>query len=146
MTRTDQDQYAPSPTGWVRQQVETIEKTGDTRSVHISHRPVVLLTMRGVKTGKIRKVPLMRVEHGGVYAAVGSKGGGKTNPKWVSNLLADPDIELQDGTESWPARARLLTGDERAKWWERAVEAFPNYATYQRGTKRQIPVFALEPR
>jgi deazaflavin-dependent oxidoreductase (nitroreductase family) len=144
MDRTQE--YAPSPTGWVRRQVETIEETGDTRSVHINHKPVVLLTMRGVKTGKVRKVPLMRVEHDGVYVAVGSKGGGASNPKWVSNLVADPEIELQDGTESWPVRARLLTGDERAVWWERAVAAFPNYATYQRGTKRQIPVFALEPR
>jgi deazaflavin-dependent oxidoreductase (nitroreductase family) len=102
--------------------------------------------MRGARTGKIRKVPLMRVEHEGVYVAVGSKGGGATDPKWVGNLLAHPEIELQDGTESWPVRARLLTGDERATWWERAVEAFPNYATYQRKTKRQIPVFALERR
>ncbi len=138
--------YAPSPSRWVRNQVETIEETGDTRSVHIQHRPVVLLTMRGAKTGMIRKVPLMRVAHQGVYLAVASKGGGPRDPVWVRNLDAEPDIEIQDGTRSWPVRARRLEGDERAMWWARAIEAFPPYADYQRNTDRVIPLFALEPR
>ena len=138
------DEYAPSPTRWVRKQVEEIERTGDTRSVDIQGRPVVLVTMRGVRTGKVRKVPVMRVEHDGRYVAVASTGGGPVNPKWVGNLIAHPDIELQDGTDSWPARARLLDGDERSVWWERAVEAFPTYASYQRKTTRIIPIFALD--
>jgi deazaflavin-dependent oxidoreductase (nitroreductase family) len=140
------DDYSPSPTGWVRRQVERIEQTGDTRSVHIMHRPVVMLTMRGVKTGQIRKVPLMRVEHEGAYVVVASTGGAPANPRWVSNLRADPDIELQDGTESWPVRARELAGEERTLWWQRAVEAFPPYEGYQKKTRRVIPVFALDPR
>ena len=144
MSRTNE--YAPSPTGWVRSQVETIEQTGDTRSVHILDLPVVLLTMRGAKTGKIRKVPLMRVEHDGQYVVVGSDGGDPSHPQWVHNLDANPDIELQDGTESWPVRARRIEADERAEWWVRAVEAYPPYADYQRKTDRVIPLFRLDPR
>jgi deazaflavin-dependent oxidoreductase (nitroreductase family) len=143
MSRTNE--YEPSPTGWVRSQVETIEQTGDTRSVHILDLPVVLLTMRGAKTGKIRKVPLMRVEHDGYYVVVGSDGGDPSHPQWVHNLDANPDIELQDGTESWPVRARRIEGDERAEWWARAVEAYPPYADYQRKTDRVIPLFVLDP-
>ena len=139
------EDYAPSRTRWVRKQVETIDETGDTRSVHIMNRPVVLLTMRGVRTGKIRKVPLMRVEHGGDYVVVASTGGGPVNPQWVHNLAADPAAVLQDGTESWPVRARVLEGDERALWWSRAVAAFPPYADYQQKTDRVIPVYALDP-
>ena len=139
-------EYAPSATAWVRQQVEAIEASGDTRSVNILGLPVVLLTMIGAHSGKVRKVPLMRVEDGGVYAAVGSKGGAPEHPQWVANLVAHPDLELQDGARSWPARARLIAGDERAVWWERAVGTFPNYAEYQRKTAREIPVFLLEPR
>ncbi len=138
------DDYIPSPTGWVRDQVETIEKSGDTRSVSVMDRPVVMLTMRGAKTGGVRKVPLMRVEHDGVYAAVASKGGAPEHPAWYANLQADPHITLQDGTESWAAVARELTGDERAQWWERCVAAYPPYAEYQEKTDRLIPVLVLE--
>ena len=141
MTQTD---FIPSPTGWVRKQVETIEATGDTRSVHVQHRPVVLLTMRGAKTGGIRKVPLMRVEHDGVYAAVASKGGAPKHPQWYRNLLAHPRITLQDGTESWTAVAREITGAEREEWWPRCVADFPPYADYQTKTERLIPVLLLE--
>jgi len=139
-------EYVPSPSDWVRRQVEEIEHTGTTDSVHIQHRPVVLLTMRGAKSGKVRKVPLMRVEHEGVFAAVASKGGAPEHPKWYRNLQKHPDIELQAGTETWPVRARELSGPEREQWWQRCVEAFPPYAEYQTKTDRLIPVFVLEPR
>lgn len=136
--------YVPSPSAWVRKQVETIEETGTTGSVDIQGRPVVLLTMNGV-TGSVRKVPLMRVEHDGVYAAVASKGGAPDHPKWYANLRKNPVLELQDGERSWVARAREIEGAERDEWWERCVAAFPNYAEYQRNTERLIPVFVLEP-
>ncbi len=139
------EHYIPSPTEWVRKQVETIEATGDTRSVSILDRPVVMLTMRGRSTGALRKVPLMRVEHDGVYAAVASKGGAPEHPVWYGNLLTDPRVTLQDGTESWSAVARELTGEERAQWWERCVAAYPPYADYQQRTDRLIPVLVLEP-
>jgi deazaflavin-dependent oxidoreductase (nitroreductase family) len=137
-------EYVPSPSDWVRKQVEEIERTGTTDSVHIQNRPVVLLTMRGKKSGKVRKVPLMRVEHDGDFAAVASKGGAPEHPKWYRNLQAHPDIDLQVGTETWSARARELTGEEREQWWERCVAAFPPYAEYQTKTERLIPVFVLE--
>ena len=139
--------YAPSPTDWVREQVEAIEATGDTRQVpHPSGLPIVLLTMVGARSGKLRKVPLMRVEHDGVYLAVASKGGAPDNPQWYHNLLAHPDLDLQDGTDSARYRARLIeSGQERAAWWQRAVEAFPPYAEYQQRTERAIPLFVLEP-
>ena len=143
---TVQGQYAPSAERWVRDQVEAIEAAGDTAAVGIEGRSVVLLTMLGASSGLVRKVPLMRVEHDGVYAAVGSKGGAPDDPRWVANLLAHPDIDLMDGTRSWPVRARLIEGAERELWWPRAVAAFPNYADYQRRTARQIPLFLLEPR
>src|SRR6478735_11466073 len=142
MPETD---FIPSPTGWVRKQVETIEKTGDTRSVHVQNRPVVMLTMRGAKTGGIRKVPLMRVEHDGVYAAVASKGGAPEHPKWYRNVLKNPVLDLQDDDRTWTVRARELEGAERDEWWPRCVEAFPPYADYQVKTDRLIPVFVLEP-
>lgn len=137
-------EYVPSPSDWVRQQVETIEETGTTRSVDIMGLEVVLLTMNGV-TGSVRKVPLMRVEHEGVYAAVASQGGAPEHPKWYANLLKNPVLEVQDGDRTWVAKARELDGDEREAWWVRCVEAFPNYAEYRVNTERLIPVFALEP-
>jgi deazaflavin-dependent oxidoreductase (nitroreductase family) len=140
------DQYVPSPTGWVRKQVEKIEATGTTRSVDIMGMQVVLLTMRGARTGAVRKVPLMRVEHDGVYAAVASLGGAPKHPVWYHNLKAHPDLELQDGTETFAVRARELDADERAQWWPRCVAAYPPYADYEKKTDRVIPVFVLEPR
>jgi deazaflavin-dependent oxidoreductase (nitroreductase family) len=141
---TIEGSYVPSPSGWVRNQVETIESTGTTDSVDIMGHPVVLLTMRGARSGAIRKVPLMRVEHEGTYVAVASKGGHPDHPEWYFNLKAHPDIELQDGTETVPVRARELSVDERTDWWPRCVAAFPPYAEYQQKTDRLIPVFALE--
>lgn len=139
--------YEPSPTEWVRNQVDKIAETGDTGSVDIRGRSVVLLSMVGGKSGKLRKVPLMRVEHDGVYAAVASLGGAPQHPVWYHNLLANPDIDLQDGTTTTARRARLVSDDaERALWWERAVAAYPDYADYQTKTERVIPVFVLEPR
>lgn len=136
--------YAPSPSGWVRRQVETIEATGTTESVDIMGRPVVLLTMRGAKTGATRKVPVMRVEHDGVFAAVASRGGSPDHPKWYHNLRAHPEVDLQDGTATFRVRARELDPDERAEWWPRCVAAYPPYAEYQGKTDRVIPVFVLE--
>ena len=138
-------EYELSPEGWVRDQTEKIFETGTTDSVDIKGRPVVLVTMRGAKSGKLRKVPLMRVEHDGVYAIVASKGGAPKNPVWYVNVKAEPDVELQDGTVTNDYKAREVDGEERAVWWERAVAAYADYADYQRKTDRQIPVFVLEP-
>jgi deazaflavin-dependent oxidoreductase (nitroreductase family) len=107
--------------------------------------PVVVLTMRGAKTGKVRKVPLMRVEHDGVYAAVASLGGAPKNPLWYHNLKTDPQVRVQDGTDVHQMVARELAGEEREIWWKRAVAAYPDYADYQRKTDREIPLFVLEP-
>jgi deazaflavin-dependent oxidoreductase (nitroreductase family) len=139
-------EYVPSPSAWVRNQVDTIERTGTTDSVDIQGLPVVLLTMQGAKSGAIRKVPLMRVEHEGSFAAVASQGGAPAHPQWYHNLLAHPELDLQVGTETFPARARELEGEEREQWWERCVAAFPPYAEYQTKTDRLIPVFVLERR
>jgi deazaflavin-dependent oxidoreductase (nitroreductase family) len=137
-------EYEPSTTGWVRKHVDAITEQGTTAAANIKGRPIVMLTMRGAKSGKIRKVPLMRVEHDGNYAAVASLGGAPKHPVWYYNLLADPHVELQDGTAAGAYIARELHGDEKATWWERAVAAYPDYADYQRKTDRQIPVFVLE--
>jgi len=137
-------EYAPSAAQWVRDQVETIEETGTTRSVHIMERPVVLLTMLGV-SGKVRKVPLMRVEHDGTYLAVASKGGAPEHPKWYWNIRRNPVLDLQDDDRTWTVKAREVSDEEREVWWERAVAAYPPYAEYQTKTDRLIPVFVLEP-
>lgn len=139
------DNYAPSPREWVRNQVETILETGTTDGVEIMHRPVVLVSMRGRRSGARRLVPLMRVEHDGTYALVGSQGGAPTDPQWVHNLRAHPTVDLQDGTTTTTRRARELSGAERDQWWAYCVAAFPPYAEYQRKTDRVIPVFAMEP-
>ena len=138
--------YLPSPKGWVRTDVERIEEAGDTGVVHRQGRPVVLVTMRGAKSGALRKVPLMRVEHEGELVIVASLGGAPEHPKWYWNLRANPDVEVQDGTRTFSARARELDGKERFDWWVRAVEQFPPYAEYQVRTQRLIPLFLLEPR
>jgi len=138
------DEYMPSTAKWVRDQVERYESSGGTEGTTIMGKPVVLLTMRGARTGKIRKVPLMRVEHDGVYLAVASIGGAPKHPVWYYNLLADPHVQLRDGTLVKDVTAREIHGEEKALWWERAVAAFPNYAEYQSKTSRQIPVFVLE--
>jgi deazaflavin-dependent oxidoreductase (nitroreductase family) len=139
-------EYALSPEGWVREQTEKILETGTTEGVQVFDRPIVLVTIRGVKSGKLRYTPLMRVEHDGRYALVASKGGAPEHPTWYHNLVAHPHVELQDGTVKKEYDARQVEGDERAQWWERSVAAYPPYAEYQERTDRQIPVFVLEPR
>jgi F420H(2)-dependent quinone reductase len=137
-------EYEPSAAGWVRKQVEEYEGSGGTRGTTLRGLPVIILTNRGAVSGKIRKTPLMRVEHDGRYAVVASQGGAPTNPRWFYNLVADPHVELQDGPVTIDMTARQLSGDERATWWERAVAAYPDYADYQKRTDREIPVFVLE--
>lgn len=138
-------EYELSPEGWVRDQTQQILETGTTDSVDVKGRPVVLVTTRGARSGKLRKVPLMRVEHDGVYAIVASLGGAPKHPVWYHNVKAEPHVELQDGTVTRDYRAREITDGEKAGWWDRAVAAFPDYADYQRKTDREIPVFLLEP-
>ncbi len=140
-------EYVPSPRAWVRDQVKLFEGSGGTEGTTLTDTglPVVIVTNVGAKTGKIRKTPLMRVEHDGRYAAVASQGGSPKHPVWYYNLRANPRVEVQDGTVKTAMTARELSGDERAQWWDRAVAAFPPYAEYQKKTERQIPVFVLEP-
>ena len=142
-------EYEPSPQKWVRDQVERYEATGgrEANTLRDTGLPVVIFTTRGRKSGKIRKTPLMRVEHDGAYAMVASQGGSPKHPVWYHNLKADPEaLVVQDGPEPFDARARELSGEEREEWWERAVAAYPNYAEYQRKTDRLIPVFLAERR
>jgi len=138
-------EYEPSASDWVRTQVEQVLRTGTTDGVTIRGLPIVLITYRGAMTGKVRKTPVMRVEHGGYYAAVASMGGAPTNPQWYASLAAEPVVELQDGTATRRYHAREVFGEEKALWWRRAVDAYPPYADYQRKTERQIPVFVLDP-
>ncbi|MFD4975509.1 nitroreductase family deazaflavin-dependent oxidoreductase [Streptomyces sp. NPDC058424] len=140
-------EYEPSPTQWVREQVELYEGSGGTKGTTLRDTglPVILLTTVGARSGRIRKTPLMRVEHEGQYAVVASQGGAPQHPFWYFNLRADPRVELQDGPVKQDMTAREITGAEKARWWERAVAAFPPYADYQEKTSREIPVFVLEP-
>jgi deazaflavin-dependent oxidoreductase (nitroreductase family) len=137
-------EYEPSPQKWVRDQVEEYEASGGTRGTCLRGMRVVLLTSTGARSGKLRKTPLMRVEHDGDYVVVASKGGAPKHPVWYFNLKADPRVEIQDGPDKSDRVARELSGDERAQWWERAVEAYPDYAEYQKKTDRLIPLFVLE--
>jgi len=141
--RTD-GEYAPSPWDWVRNQVEAYEGSGGSKANMLGNSdwPVVIVTSRGRRTGAIRKTPLMRVEHEGEYALIGSLGGAPNNPVWVYNLRADPEsVTLQDGPEPFAVTVREVTGYERALWWDRAVAAYAPYADYQKRTERLIPVF-----
>ena len=140
-------EYEPSPQGWVRDQVAEYESSGGTQATTLRDTglPVVVITNRGARSGKVRKTPLMRVEHDGRYAAVASQGGAPEHPNWYYNFRAEPRVELQDGPRKQAMVARELAGDERAEWWARAVAAYPPYAEYQQRTSRQIPVFVLEP-
>jgi deazaflavin-dependent oxidoreductase (nitroreductase family) len=136
--------YVPSPSEWGRDQVEAYEGSGgrEANTLRDTDMRVVIVTMRGNKSGKVRKNALMRVEHDGEYALVASKGGAPQHPVWYYNLKANPDeITIQDGPEPFEARVREVTGEERRQWWERAVAAYPPYAEYQTRTDRQIPVF-----
>jgi deazaflavin-dependent oxidoreductase (nitroreductase family) len=139
-----QGEYEPSTSSRSRTQTELFEATNGEEGGDLRGRPIIVLTSVGAKTGRIRKTPLMRVEHDGVYAVVASLGGAPKHPVWYYNLKNDPHVELQDRGTKRDYRAREVTGDEKTVWWDRAVEAWPDYATYQTKTDRQIPVFVLE--
>jgi F420H(2)-dependent quinone reductase len=142
-------EYSPSPWDWVRNQVEAYEGSGGSKANMLgdSDWPVVIVTSRGRRTGTLRKTPLMRVEHDGEYALIGSLGGAPKNPVWVYNLRAGPDdVTLQDGPEPFPVTVREVSGHERELWWKRAVAAYPPYEDYQKRTERLIPVFVATPR
>ena len=138
-------EYLPGTSDWSRKAVEQYEATDGAKSGTLGGRPVIILTSVGARTGGLRKTPLMRVEHEGQYVAVASLGGAAHNPQWYYNLVANPHVELQDLAVKRDYRAREVFDGEKAVWWKRAVAAFPDYAGYQRKTKRQIPVFVLEP-
>jgi len=141
---TADGEYEPSPAKWVRDQVEEYEASGGQRAntLRDTGLPVIIVTTKGNKSGKIRKMPLMRVEHNGEYALVASQGGAPKHPVWYYNLKADPDgVKIQDGPQPFDVDVRELDGDERALWWQRAVAAYPPYAEYQQKTTRTIPVF-----
>jgi deazaflavin-dependent oxidoreductase (nitroreductase family) len=140
-----QGEYEASRAKWVRDQVEEYEGSGGTRGTMLRGVPVVVITSVGASTGKLRKNPVMRVEHDGVYAAVASKGGAPEHPTWYRNFVGHPLVELQDGTSKGDYTAREASGEERELWWGRAVQVWPDYAEYQTKTDRQIPVFVLEP-
>jgi deazaflavin-dependent oxidoreductase (nitroreductase family) len=139
-------EYAPSTAGWARKQAERYEATGGAEAADLRGRPIIVLTTVGARSGMLRKTALMRVEHDGAYAVVASMGGAPKHPVWYHNLVANPHVELQDGATKADYDAREVSGDEKAVWWERAVEVWPDYAKYQTRTDRQIPVFVLEPR
>lgn len=142
-------EYEPSAQAWVREQVEAYEKSGgrEANTLRDSGLPIIVVTMRGRRSGKVRKIALMRVEHDGEYAFVASKGGAPEHPEWYHNLVEHPDqVMVQDGPEPFDAEVREVHGEERAAWWERSVAAFPTYAEYQRKTDREIPVLVASPR
>jgi F420H(2)-dependent quinone reductase len=138
-------EYAPSPWDWSREQAEKYAESGGADAADMKGMPIILLTTVGAKTGKLRKTPLMRVEHDGEYACVASLGGAPKNPVWYYNIAKNSRVELQDGSVTQDYDACEVFGDEKAVWWERAVEAYPDYADYQTKTDRQIPVFVLTP-
>lgn len=140
---TIEGNYVPSPSKWVRDQIEAYERSGGTEANTLMETgiPVIIVTMKGKNSGNVRKIALMRVEHEGEYALVASMGGAPTNPVWYNNLVADPEnVTVQDGPAPFAVTVREVTGDERALWWDRSVAVFPNYAEYQEKTSRTIPV------
>lgn len=137
--------YEPSTSDWARENAELYMASGGTAGTELQGKPVVLLTTVGAKTGKLRKTPLMRVEHNGEYAIIASLGGAPKNPVWYYNVVTNPRVDLQDGPVTGEYEAREVFGEERAVWWDRAVEVWPDYADYQRKTERTIPVFVLTP-
>ncbi len=140
-----QGEYEPSPAAWARDQVAEYESSGGTKGTTLQGVPVVVITSVGASSGKLRKNPVMRIEHDGVYAAVASKGGAPQHPSWYRNLVEHPLVELQDGPAKHDYKVHEASGDEREVWWNRAVEVWPDYAGYQTKTDRQIPVLVLEP-
>lgn len=139
-------EYEPSPSEWVRQQVEQYEQSDGAEGSELAGAPVVIVTTVGNKSGKLRKTPLMRVEHAGSYAVVASQGGAPTHPVWYRNIKANPQVELRDMAQVGDFTAREVGGVERELWWERAAAVFPDYRDYQEKTERTIPVLVLEPR
>ncbi|MGY2011206.1 nitroreductase family deazaflavin-dependent oxidoreductase [Nocardia gipuzkoensis] len=139
-------EYEPSTSDWAREQAEKYENSGGTEGATLQGKPIILLTTKGAKTGKLRKTPLMRVEHDGEYAVVASLGGAPKHPVWYYNIKAEPHVELRDGAVTKDYTAREVFGEEKAQWWDRAVQVWPDYANYQTKTDRQIPVFVLTPR
>ena len=139
-------EYEPSTSAWAREQAERFEASGGTEANLMRGVPIIVLTSLGARSGRLRKTALMRVEHDGRYAVVASKGGAPEHPVWYWNLTRHPHVELQDGGERRDYDARELSGTEREEWWARAVEVWPDYATYQTRTDRRIPVLLLEPR
>ena len=143
---TIEGDYEPSPQQWVRDQVEAYERSGgrEANTLLDTEMRVVIVTTRGAKSGKVRKSPVMRVEHNGQYAIVASKGGAPTHPEWYLNIVAHPtEVAFQDGPARFDADVRELEGDERQTWWDRAVDAYPPYAEYQEATDRVIPVLLV---
>jgi F420H(2)-dependent quinone reductase len=138
-------EYEPSPWDPIAEQVRRYEASGGTEGDTLDGQPVVILTTKGRRTGKLRKTPLMRVEHDGTYAVVASMGGSPDNPVWYLNLVADPDVTLQDGADVMHLRARTATADEKREWWPRATAIWPDYDSYQASTERDIPLVLLEP-
>lgn len=137
--------YAPSTSDWAREQAERYEASGGTEANTLQGRPIIVLTSLGARTGALRKTALMRVEHDGEYAVVASKGGAPEHPVWYHNLRAHPLAELQDGPTRRDYTVRELSGEERERWWRRAVEVWPPYEEYQARTERLIPVLLLTP-
>ncbi|MCU1542738.1 MAG: hypothetical protein JWM50_603 [Microbacteriaceae bacterium] len=137
--------YEPSTADWAREQVELFEATDGREGNTLRGHPIIVLTSVGAKSGRLRKTPLMRVEHDGEYAVVASLGGAPKHPVWYFNLVKNPLVELQDGAVKRDYTAREVSGEEKAAWWERAVAAWPDYAGYQQKTDREIPVFVLTP-
>jgi deazaflavin-dependent oxidoreductase (nitroreductase family) len=144
---TLQGEYLPSKAGWVREQVEKFEASDgrEANTLRDTGYPIVVITSVGAKSGHLRKNPVMRVERDGKYVAIASKGGAPDQPEWYYNFCAHPEVELQDGAVKKTYKARLLEGDERAEWWQYAVDTWGTYAEYQKKTDREIPVFLLEP-
>jgi len=138
-------EYKPSTSEWARTQAETYEATGGAEGSVLRGKPVIVLTTLGARTGGLRKTALMRVEHGGSYAVIASKGGAPDEPKWAGNMRKNATVELQDGATKRDYLAREVEGEERDQWWARAVEVWPDYAEYQKKTERLIAVFVLDP-
>lgn len=139
-------EYEPSPSQWVRDQVEQYEQSNGAAGSELSGVPVIIVTTVGNKSGKLRKTPLMRVQHEGSYAAVASQGGAPTHPVWYWNITANPHVEVRDKDRVGDFTARELSGAERDLWWQRAVAVYSDYRDYQEKTERTIPVFVLEPK
>ena len=138
-------EYAPGTAAWARDQAERYETSNGAEAGLLRGRPIIVLTSVGARTGKLRKTALMRVEHAGVYAVVAARGGAPRHPVWYYNLVRNPHVELQDEAVRRDYLAREVSGHEKATWWSRALEAWPDYANYQARTTREIPVFVLEP-